>query len=87
MIDRLAAPVTGVCAMMVTVIPDRVDEQGQAYKVDAEDTSHALLQLASGAVGIIANSWATRIRRDDTMVVQIDGTLGSAVAGRFRCFT
>jgi predicted dehydrogenase len=54
---------------------------------DVEDTSHALLQLAGGAVGVITNSWATRLRRDDTMVVQIDGTLGSAVAGRFRCFT
>src|SRR5205807_1938531 len=28
-----------------------------------------------------------RPSRDDTMVVQIDGTEGSAVAGRFRCFT
>jgi len=27
------------------------------------------------------------VRRDDTMVVQIDGTGGSAVAGRMRCFT
>jgi predicted dehydrogenase len=87
MVDRLAASVTGVCAMMATAIPERVDEHGQAYSVDAEDTSHALLQLANGAVGIITNSWATRIRRDDTMVAQIDGTLGSAVAGRFRCFT
>jgi predicted dehydrogenase len=87
MIDRLATPVTGVCALMATAIPERVDEQGQTYTVDAEDTSHALLQLEGGAVGVITNSWATRIRRDDTMMVQIDGTLGSAVAGRFRCFT
>ena len=87
MIDRLAAPIKGVCALMATAIPERVDEHGQAYIVDVEDTSHALLQLAGGAVGVITNSWATRIRRDDTMVVQIDGTLGSAVAGRFRCFT
>jgi predicted dehydrogenase len=86
MIDRLAAPVTGVCAMMATAIPDRVDEHGRTYTVDVEDTSHALLQLEGGAVGVITNSWATRIRRDDT-VVQMDGTLGSAVAGRFRCFT
>jgi predicted dehydrogenase len=35
----------------------------------------------------ITNSWAMRLRRDDTMVVQIDGTRGLAVAGRFRCFT
>ena len=87
MIDRLAAPVTDVCALMATAIPERVDEHGQTYTVDAEDTSHALLRLAGGAVGVITNSWATRLRRDDTMVVQIDGTLGSAVAGRFRCFT
>jgi predicted dehydrogenase len=87
MIDRLAAPVTGVCALMATAIPERVDEQGRTYTVDAEDTSHALLRLEGGAVGVITNSWATRIRREDTMLVQIDGTLGSAVAGRTRCFT
>ena len=87
MIDRLAAPVIAVCALMATAIPERVDERGQTYRVDAEDTSHALLRLDGGAVGVITNSWATRIRRDDTMVVHIDGTLGSAVAGRFRCFT
>jgi predicted dehydrogenase len=57
MIDRLAAPVTGVCALMATAIPERVDERGQTYTVDVEDTSHALLQLAGGAVGVITNSW------------------------------
>jgi len=87
MIDRLAAPVTGVCALMATAIPERVDEQGRTYAVDAEDTSHALLQLQGGAIGVITNSWATRVRREDTMLVQIDGTLGSAVAGRLRCHT
>jgi predicted dehydrogenase len=87
MIDRLAAPVTGVCALMTTAIPERVDEHGNRYSVDVEDTSHALLRLAGGAVGVITNTWATRIRREDTMVVQIDGTHGSATAGRARCFT
>jgi predicted dehydrogenase len=87
MIDRLAAPVIAVSALMSTAIPERVDEHGRLYTVDVEDTSHALLRLAGGAVGIITNSWATRVRRDDTMVVQIDGSAGSAVAGRMRCFT
>jgi len=87
MIDRLAAPVTGVCALMATAIPERVDEAGRTYTVDVEDTSHALLRLEGGAVGVITNSWATRVRHDDTMTVQIDGTHGSAVAGRTRCFT
>ena len=87
MIDRLVAPVTDVCALMTTAIPERVDEAGQRYAVDAEDTNYALLRMQGGAVGMITNSWATRPRRDDTMVVQIDGTRGSAVAGRFRCLT
>ncbi len=87
MIDRLAAPVTAVSALMATAIPERVDEHGNRYIVDVEDTSHALLQLQGGAVGIISNTWATRVRREDTMVVQIDGTLGSATASRHRCFT
>jgi len=87
MIDRLVAPITDVCALMTTAIPARVDEGGRKYAVDAEDTNYALLKMQGGAVGMITNSWATRPRRDDTMVVQIDGTEGSAVAGRFRCFT
>jgi len=87
MIDRLVAPVTGVCALMSTAIPERVDEAGQRYTVDAEDTNYALLKMQGGAIGMINNSWAARPHRDDTMVVQIDGTQGSAVAGRFRCFT
>jgi predicted dehydrogenase len=87
MIDRLVAPVIAVSALMSTAIPQRVDEHGRLYTVDVEDTSHALLKLAGGAVGVITNSWATRVRRDDTMVVQIDGSAGSAVAGRMRCFT
>src|SRR6266851_9117966 len=87
MIDRLVAPITDVCALMTTSIPQRVDEVGRQYAVDAEDTNYALLKMQGGAVGVITNSWATRPRRDDTMVVQIDGTQGSAVAGRFRCFT
>ena len=35
--------------------------------------------------GAITNSWATQDPGDDTMEVQIDGTLGSAVARRLRC--
>jgi len=87
MLDRLVAPITDVCALMTTAIPERVDEAGQRYKVDAEDTNYALLRMQGGAIGVITNSWASRPRRDDTMVVQIDGTKGSAVAGRFRCYT
>ena len=49
MIDRLVAPVTAVSALMATAIPERVDEHGQRYTVDVEDTSHALLQARRAA--------------------------------------
>ncbi len=87
MIDRLVAPITSVSALMETAIPERVDEQGTRYKVDAEDTVYALLRMQGGAIGQITNSWASRPRRADTMMVHIDGTDGSASAGRFQCFT
>ncbi len=87
MIDRLVAPITEVSAMMATAIPERVDEQGKRYTVDAEDTVYAMLKTKDGAIGQITNSWASRPRRPDTMMVHIDGTNGSASAGRFQCFT
>lgn len=86
MLDRLVAPVTRVTAQIGTAIPRRIDERGNAYEVDADDTVHALLTLDGGVMATVTNSWATRVRRDDTMCVQIDGTEGSAVAGRNRCF-
>lgn|GEM_PF-1881315 len=35
----------------------------------------------------INSSWVTRVRRDDLVVFQVNGTRGSAVAGLTRCFT
>lgn len=87
MLDRLAAPVVRVTSQLGTATEARVDEQGRRYAVDVEDTVHALLRLEGGIMATISNSWATRVRRDDTMCVQIDGTQGSAVAGRHRCLT
>jgi predicted dehydrogenase len=32
------------------------------------------------------SSWTTRVRRDDLLTLQVDGTLGSAVAGLRQCW-
>jgi predicted dehydrogenase len=32
------------------------------------------------------NSWAVRVRRDDLLVLQVDGTRGSAVSGLRECW-
>ncbi len=85
-IESLLGPIRRVAAATATAIPERVDEAGARFRVDVDDTSHTLVELASGAVGTIICSWSTRVRRDDLLTVQIDGTGGSAVAGLHRCW-
>jgi predicted dehydrogenase len=85
-IERILGPIDKVTAAPNTAIPERIDETGQRYHVDVDDTSITLVQLASGAVGTIRCSWATRVRRDDLLTLQVDGTGGSAVAGLHRCW-
>ncbi|MBX9591842.1 MAG: Gfo/Idh/MocA family oxidoreductase [Hyphomonadaceae bacterium] len=70
-----------------TATPVRVDERGQRYAVDVEDTSVTLIELESGACGTVLSSWATRVRRDDLFTFQVDGSKASAVAGLHRCWT
>jgi predicted dehydrogenase len=86
-IEAILGPIRRVVAATATAIPQRVDEGGKAYRADVDDTSLMLVELASGTVGIISCSWATRVRRDDLMTLQVDGTGGSAVAGLHRCRT
>jgi hypothetical protein len=52
---------------MAAAIPQRGDERGQLHTVDVANTSHALLKLEGGDIGVIPNSWATPARRDGTM--------------------
>ena len=85
-IEGILGPILRVVTAMKTVIPERRDETGKIYPVDVEDSSLTLAELASGAVGAIICSWATRVRRDDLLSFQIDGTHGSAVAGLHRCW-
>ena len=86
-VEGLMGPIRRVAAVAATGTRERVDEAGQSYAVDVEDTGHALGELECGAVGVILSSWATRVRRDDLVVLHIDGTEGSAQAGLHRCFT
>jgi len=85
-IEGILGPIRRVVTAAATAIPERVDENGQRYQVDVDDTSLTLVELANGAVGTIVCSWATRVRRDDLMILQIDGTGGSALAGLHRCW-
>ena len=87
LIEGILGPIRRVVTSAATTAPERVDEAGTRYAVDVEDQATTLVELASGATGTIIATWATRVRRDDLMTFQIDGTKGSAVAGLHRCHT
>jgi predicted dehydrogenase len=84
-IENIVGRIARVVSVSTTAIPERVDEQGARYAVDVEDHAATLVELENGAVGTILSSWVTRVRRDDLLVLQVDGTKGSAVAGLHRC--
>ena len=86
LIEGVLGPIRRVVTSAGTAVPERVDETGGRYAVDVEDQAITLVELASGAVGTVIASWATRVRRDDLMTFQIDGTKGSAIAGLHRCY-
>ena len=86
-IENMLGPIRRVVTSLSTATPERIDERGARYAVDVEDSASTLIELESGAVGTIVASWATRVRRDDLLTVQIDGSKGSAVAGLHRCWT
>jgi predicted dehydrogenase len=87
MLDHLAGEVTAVEATCRTHIPRRWDESGQPYDVDVEDSVFAHVELDGSVVASVNSSWCTRVRRDASIQVQIDGIEGSAVAGPFDCWT
>jgi predicted dehydrogenase len=86
-LDNLFGEVRAVMCLGATHIPERVDEQGRRYKADADDAAYAIFQLAGGIVAQFNSSWCTRVRKDDLLTIQVDGTHGSAVAGLTRCLT
>lgn len=86
-IDNLFGEVRSVSCLGATHIPTRWDEQGKPYTATADDAAYATFQLASGAIAHFNSSWAVRVRRDDLLTLQVDGTHGSAVAGLRGCRT
>ena len=86
-LDNLFGRVKAVSCLGAVHIPKRVDERGQAYDADADDAAYATFMLEDGVIAHMNSSWCVRVRRDDLVTFQVDGTLGSAVAGLTRCFT
>ena len=86
-LDNLFGEVKSVSCLGATHIPSRVDENGKTYAADADDAAYATFELEGGTIAHINSSWAVRVRRDDLVTFQVDGTHGSAVCGLMRCWT
>ncbi len=86
-LDNLFGEVKAVSCLGATHIPARWDEAGKQYTATADDAAYATFQLAGGAIAHFNSSWCARVRRDDLLTLQVDGTHGSAVAGLRRCYT
>src|ERR1700723_2033079 len=86
-LDETFGAVEAVSCRGATHIPERVDETGERYHGDADDAAYATFQLPGGVVAQINSSWCTRVRRDDLVTFDVDGTLGSAVAGLTKCWS
>jgi len=84
-IETIVGRIVRVASSAWIATPERVDERGARYGVAVEDSAATLLELEGGAFGTIVSSWATRVRRDDLLTLQVDGSKGSAVAGLHRC--
>jgi predicted dehydrogenase len=85
-VDNLFGEVASVSCLGATHIPQRVDEQGKTYACTSDDSAYSTFALKNGIVCHFNSSWNVRVRRDDLLTIQIDGTKGSAVAGLRECW-
>jgi predicted dehydrogenase len=86
-LDNLFGTVKSVSCLGATHIPERWDEAGKKYQATADDAAYTTVQLEGGVIAQINAAWSVRVRRDDLLTLQVDGTHGSAVAGLQKCYT
>ena len=84
-LSNLFGQVRAVSCLGTTHVPERFDEQGKRYTVTADDAAYATFQLDGGIIAQFNSSWCVRPYRDELLTIQVDGTLGSAIAGLHSC--
>jgi predicted dehydrogenase len=85
-LDNLFGKVKAVSCLGAIHIPTRWDEDGAPYTCTADDAAYATFELEGNIIAQFNSSWTTRVKRDDLLTLQVDGTLGSAVAGLRQCW-
>lgn len=87
LLDNLFGGVRSLSCLGATHIKRRWDESGVEYTCTADDSCYATFELRGGVIANFNSSWCVRVRRDDLLTLQVDGTKGSAVAGLRECWT
>ena len=85
-LDNIFGKVKGVFCLGATHISERIDENGYPYNCTADDAAYSIFELEGGIIAQFNSSWTTRVRRDDLLTLQVDGTKGSAVVGLRDCW-
>jgi predicted dehydrogenase len=80
-ISNLFGPIKSLVAYGNVDIAKRIDESNKPYAATADDSAYAIFLLQDGTVCQFNSSWCTRVRRDDLLTIQVDGSRGSCVAG------
>jgi len=80
-IDNLFGNITSLTCLGANHIDKRWDEQGEPYAADSDDAAYATFLTDRGVICQFNSSWCTRVNREDLLVMQVDGTEGSAVVG------
>jgi predicted dehydrogenase len=84
-LDNLFGEVKAVSCLGATHVKERIDESRKPYACTADDSAYATFELENGVIAQFNSSWTVRVRRDDLLTLQVDGTKGSAVAGLRGC--
>ena len=85
LVDNVFGNIKAVSCLGATHIKERFDESGKPYQCTADDSAYATFELENGIICQFNSSWCVRVRRDDLLTLQVDGTKGSAVAGLRDC--
>lgn len=85
-LDNLFGEVKSVSCLGATHVPTRWDESGKPFECTADDSAYATFELEGGVIAHFNSSWCVRVRRDDLLTIQVDGSKGSAVAGLRECW-
>ena len=85
-IDHLFGKITEVFTHAATHLPERIGEDGKPYSCTADDSAYALFKTDTGVLCQFNSSWDVRVRRDDLLPMQVDGTKGSAIVGLRKCW-